>query len=460
MSKTETRSTVILMFAIVVIGCAMGNLSQTGVNAMMEHVGAELGFDVGIGQFLTTLYMLVLGITVPAISFLAAWFSLRKILLVAWTFLTVGSLANFFATGFAMMVAGRVMQAISTGMTMPLTQSIAMTKFPAGKQGTAMGISGIAMGFAPNIGPLVGGWFAQGAGWRWFFCFLLAIAVILIVGTLLVVSKEDAPARDAHLDSVSLVFSTVGFGGLLVGFSNVSNYGFGSPFIWAPLAVGAVFALMFVMRQKRVENPLIHLEVFKAANYTASFWALTCLCASFLGITLIVPLYIQNLCGGTAVEAGFVFVPAAAIAFICNPISGILTDKIGARPVLMIAGFFLVVGSVGMAFIGADTPLWETTLLQAIRAVGISSSMSPFLSWGMHHVPGRYMVDASSFQTTIRQVAASIGTAIMVSFITLGESGVLPNAALGYHLAFGFSGVLSVATLVIVILFVKDRPQA
>lgn len=460
MTDTENRRIVILMFAVVVIGCAMGNLSQTAVNSMMVYVGTELGFGVGIGQLLTTLYMLVLGITVPAISYLANRFSMRKILLVAWTFLTVGSLANFFAQGFGMMVTGRVLQAISTGMTMPLTQSIAMTKFPPGKQGTAMGISGIAMGFAPNIGPLVGGWFAQGPGWRWFFCFLLVFSAILIICTLLVVPKENAPARDAHLDVLSLVYSTLGFGGLLVGFSNVSNFGFGSLFIWIPMVLGLVFSIAFVLRQKRVENPLIHLDVFQAPNYSASFWALICLCASFLGITLIIPLYVQNLCGGTAVDSGIVFIPAAVVAFIFNPVSGILTDRVGARPVLVTAGFFLVIGSSGMAFIGPDTPLWVTTLLQTIRAIGVSSSMSPFLSWGLANVPGYRMVDASSFQTTTRQVAASIGTAIMVFFIMLGSSGVLPSAAWGFHLAFGFSAVLSVVTLVIVILSVKDRPEA
>lgn len=446
--KSE-RGQVYALFAIVVFACAFGSLTQTVMNAMLGGVEADFGIDASVGQWLTTIYMLVLGVTVPLVTFLSLKFSTRNLLFLVLTVFFAGCLVAFFAPNFPVLVAARVMQAFAAGITLPLIQSIAMLRFPKGQNGTAMGISGIAMGFAPNIGPTIGGALVDSWGWRSFFVLLMIALAILFVLTVLLVEREPASDRPAVLDVPSFALSTCGLGGLLLGFSNASSVGFADPLVIASLAVGAVFLVSFAVRQKRIEHPLIDMGIFRSARFRASFVIQNCLFGSFMGITLIVPLYVQGLCGGTALEAGMVFIPATILAIVFNPLAGILADKIGPRPVAIAAGALLLVGAASMAFIDEGTPLWLVTLMQTIRGIGVSSLIGPLNSWGMSQLPHRIMMDGSAFFACIRQACASFGTALMVFAITmLGTAATGEPSALGYQVAFGLSAVLSLAVFV------------
>ena len=440
------------LFAIVVFACALGSLTQTVMNSMLEGVRADFGVDASIGQWLTTIYMLALGITVPAVTFLSQRFSIRNVVFLALALLLAGGVVDVFAPTFEMLVLGRVLQAVGAGITLPVLQSIAMMRFPRGQNGTAMGIAGIAMGFAPNIGPLIGGALVDTWGWRSFFVIFLAVVCILIFATFCLVESEEAPMRDARFEIVSFLYSTLGFGGLLLAFSNAASMSVASPLVWLPAIVGVVCLVLFVVRQKRIEHPLISMRIFRSAHFRASFVAQNCLFASFMGITLIVPLYVQGLLGLSAVEAGIVFVPATILAVIVNPLAGILSDKVGVRPVVLVAAVLLSIGAVSMAFVDADTPLWALTLMQTIRGMGVSALIGPLNSWGMGGLPREIMMDASAFFAAVRQACASLGTALMVFAITslsaMAQTGAI-DAVFAYQAAFGISAVLAICVLAV-----------
>ena len=438
--KSE-RMGVYALFAIVVLASASGNLSQTAVNAMLGDIMLQFGLTVDLGQWLTTSYMLVLGITVPVATFLSRRFSVRQHVFIALAFFLVGALADLFAPNFGVLLAGRVFQAISTGMLMPLMQTIAMTRFPRGRQATAMGVAGIAMGFAPNIGPTIGGAMSFSLGWRSFFVLLVVIMLALAAAAAVAIKPSAAPDKSARLDVVSLAQSTLGFGGLLLAFSNASSFSFESPFIWAPLVLGALFLVLFVRRQKRVDDPLISMDIFSSRQYRAGFIAQNLLNASFMGV--------KGLCGGTALEAGVVLLPGTVAALVLNPLAGVLTDKVGVRPVALVSGAFLATGAVLMSFLDADTPLYVTTLCQAVRAVGVSGLVGPLTSWSLAQLPRPIVADGSSFCISARQACASLGTSVMVFLIAVAGASAagLANPALAYQLAFGFSAVMAVATL-------------
>ena len=437
------------LFAVVVLGSALGNLSQTAVNAMLGEIMLEFGMDVDLGQWLTTSYMLMLGVTVPVATFLSRRFSVRQHVFIGLAFFLAGAVLDLLASNFGVMLAGRVCQAMSTGMLMPLLQTIAMTGFPPGRQATAMGVAGIAMGFAPNIGPTIGGAMSFAWGWRSYFVLLVVITVALGVVAAMVVKPSAAPDRSAHLDVVSLAFSTLGFGGVLLAFSDASSFSFDSPFIWVPLVLGAVFLVLFVRRQNRVDHPLISMEIFSSAQYRAGFVAQNFLNASYMGITLVLPLYVEDLCGGTALDAGIALLPGTVAALALNPLAGFLTDRVGARPVALVAGILLVVGSASMAFLEADTPFALVMLCQGVRAAGVSGLVGPLTSWSLAKLPRPLVADGSSFCIAARQACASFGTSAMVFAITAvgASSWGLADPALAYQLAFGFSAVMAFVTL-------------
>lgn len=448
------RGRVYALFAIVMLASAFGNLSQTAVNAMMPEIMGEFSLDVSLGQWLTTSYMLVLGIAVPAATFLGKRFTTRQHVFIALAFFLVGALADCLASNFAVLLAGRICQAVSTGLLLPLMQTIAMTRFPEGRRATAMGIAGIAMGFAPNIGPTIGGAMIFSFGWRSFFYLLLAAVIVLAAATALCIAAEKPADGAAKLDAVSLMQSTLGFGGLLLAFSNASGFALTSPFIWVPLVLGILFLVLFVRRQNRVDDPLINMGIFKSRQFTSGFMALNFLHASFMGITLVIPLYIEGLCGGTSLDAGIVLLPGTLAALFLNPVAGALVDRIGIRPVVMVSGVLLAFGSIIMVFVDENTPLFVTMLFQAFRAFGVSGLMAPLISWSLADLPRSIVTDGSSFCIAVRQACASLGTSAMVYLITV-VSPTAATPALAYQLAFAFSAVFAVLTFAYIVVRVK-----
>ncbi|MEG0621018.1 MAG: DHA2 family efflux MFS transporter permease subunit [Raoultibacter sp.] len=440
------RAKVYALFTIVMLGAALGNLSQTALNAMLADVALEFSISMSMGQWLTTIYMLTLGAVVPLATFFARRFSLKNLIYIAQGFFLAGALLDFVAWNFPVLLLGRVLQAISTGMLLPLVQTIAVTRFQKNRRATAMGIAGIALGFAPSIGPTIGGALVGSMGWRSFFVILVVLSGMLLVATAVCVNAEKVPPDSMPLDSLSFVLSTLGFGGLLLAFSNASNFSLTDPVVWAALVVGIVSLVLFVLRQRRVPDPLINLHIFSSRQFTIGFIAQCLLFASFLGITLVVPLYVEGLCGKTALEAGFVLLPGTIAALVINPLAGVLTDRVGVRPVVLCSGVFLVLGAVGMVFMDAHTSLAQMMLWQGVRNVGIAGLIGPLTSWSLAKLPQEIVTDGSSFCVAVRQVCASLGTATMVFIITTTAS-VAVNPALGYQLAFACSALLAAATL-------------
>lgn len=438
------------MFAIVTLTAAFGALTQTAMNSMLSGVQASFGTPESVSQWLTTIYMLVIGVTVPLVTHLARRYAVRTLIFVALAFMLVGALIAASAPNFYVLLFARVLQGISTGMMLPVMQTIAMTRFPRGQNATAMGIAGIALGFAPNIGPLFGGLLVDSWGWRSYFWILVCIIIALAIATIVLVRKRAHEAHDAHLDYLSALLSTVGFGCVLLSFSTAAYRPITDPTIWTGLVVGIVCVAWFIVRQHRIKHPLIHMSIFQSRTYVVSFVAQNLLNASFMGITLILPLFIVNIAGMTPVDAGLVFLPTTILAVLFNPLAGILSDKIGARPVVVSSAVLLAAGSTAMVFIDANTPFWLITALQVVRGIGVSSIIGPLNSWGMHKLPMDNMIDGSAFFTTVRQACASFGTALMMLLISV------VGGALGYNLALGLSAALAVGVLICSVFFVRD----
>ena len=448
----EGKSWTYAIFAVVVLSSALGNLSQTGLNAMLVTVCGELGIATGVGQWLTTAYMFVLGAVVPLASYLMGRFRLKDLTVLAIVIFIAGAAIAAAATTFPVLLTGRIVQAVAAGILLPLLQTIAMTRFPDGRKATAMGISGIAMGFSPNIGPTIGGAMVDVWGWRSFFVMLAVLSLVILLFCVFFIKRHDDASFSVSLDLFSFVLCTVGFGGILTACSEASSHPLTSPYIWVPLIVGLLCLMAFTYRQHHTEEPLIDLSIFENADYRVGFWAQCFLCASFMGITLLVPLFIEDFRGGTPLEAGMVLLPGTVAALIFNPLAGILTDKIGVRPVAIGGGICLAAGAVSMAFMDAATPLWLIMALQGVRAIGVSSLIGPLTSWSLMGLAGKKTSDGSAFGLAARQTASSVGTALMVMCV---EGIPLLAGGAAYHAAFGVSAVFAVITLICILAKVR-----
>lgn len=458
MARGGLRDSIVL-YALVVVGASLCNLSQTAVAAMIMPVMFDLGIDVDTGQWLTSGYILALGMAVPIAAYLQRRVSDRVYAVLALSLFGIGSLICLVSTNFPLMLFGRIVQAVSGGLLIPQLQTIAMTRFPADRRATAMGIGGIGLGFAPNIGPTVGGAMDAAFGWRSFFVLMAAFSAILVILSLVFVRNQKVGDSSAKFERVSFVFSTLGFGGVLLGLSQASTYGLASAWVWGPLVVGGVFIVLFARREQTVSHPLIHFEIFDSKRFRVGLVSMCVLFASYLGPTLIIPLYVVNVLGGTSLEAGLVALPATITAIFMNPLSGIAADKYGERIVVLVTGALLVVGSIGCVFVNETTPLAQLTFFQTIRAMGVSGLIGPILSYSLSGLEPRLVGDGSASVALLRQAAGSFGTAAAVFILTAlapsAVAGGLFGLALPHAAAFGFSAVLAVALFVYTAMRVK-----
>lgn len=425
---------------------------------MLTSVMADFSVSVDIGQWLTTGYMLVLGVVVPAATFLQRRLSERGYLALCFVLFLAGSVIDFLAPWFALMLCGRILQAMSVGLLIPELQTMCMTRFDPGRQATAMGVAGIALGFAPNAGPALGGAMDFAFGWRSLFA-LHAVLTLLLLVSVFAFAEDDAPdGPRERLETPSFVLSTFGFGGILLGLSQASAYGLKSAFTWLPVAIGAACLALFLLRQRSVPNPLMDLRIFKSASFRSGLLASVFLFACYMGVTLVIPLFVEDVLGGTSLDAGLVILPTTFTALLVNPLAGWLADRVGMRVVTLTFGLFLAAGSIACAFVGVDTPLWALSLFQAIRAIGVSGLVGPLLTFMLSQLAGTLVAHGSSASVIIRQVAATFGTAIMVLCITA----LIPMAqysgasvALPYQAAFAFSAAMGVACLATIAARVK-----
>ena len=228
--------------------------------------------------------------------------------------------------------------------------------------------------------------------------------------------------------------------------------------MWLPILVGVAFLVLFVRLQRAIGEPLMDLRIFESRPFRDGLLASVFLFASYMGITLVIPLYVTDVLGGTSLDAGLVIFPATFTALIVNPLAGVLADKTSPRLASLVFGAFLVVGSVGCMFVGDDTPLWLLSVWQTIRSIGVSGLIGPLLTFALATLDGPLVPHGSTASVIIRQVAATFGTAIMVLIVSLvGDAALAASAstALPYQAAFGFSAVMAVASLAIIVLRVK-----
>ena len=456
--KERISKGVIPLFTIVVIGTGLGGMTQTALNTMAAEVLADLSTDIGWGQWLTTIYIFCMGAAVPLASYVQRKLSVRSLILISYGLYLTGSRCDFAAVNFPMLIIGRVMEAVATGILMPLLQTIAMTRFPATMHGTAMGFAGIALGFAPNMGPVLGGAIATTVGWRFLFLILSAASALLIAGTLAMVRERDVKDSTATLDGLSLCLSTFGFGGLLLSFTAAANMALSEPLVWGSLVIGVICLVIFVRRQKTLRLPLVNLHIFDFKGYRANLISQCFLYGCFVGMTLIIPLTVVEAGGHTSFEAGLVLFPGALVALVFEPGAGWLSDRFGTRRVAIAGGFLLSLGAVAIAFVPVSAPLWIFALCQAVRCMGLTTlipsttaaALSPLGKEGI-------TTDGSATLIMCRQISAALATAIMIFLLKLFTTPDTP--VLGYAMALGFSGLLAILCLLCVVLFVHDKKE-
>ncbi|KRM56018.1 MDR family MFS transporter [Lacticaseibacillus sharpeae] len=446
-------------------------LTQTILTTAFPTLMATFHIGASAVQWLTTGFMLVMGIMIPVSAWLLAKFNVKYLYISAISLFLFGTIICRFAVSFPMLLAGRLIQAAGVGMSAPTFQNVMYSIFPPEKRGSAMGLAGIVIGLAPAIGPTLSGWVLLHHSWRSLFSIIIPIAILVIVAASFTMRKV-LTTTDPKIDSVSVVMSTIGFGSVLYGFSTVGDQGWGSPVVLGALALGVIFVILFVYRQLHMETPLLELRVFTSPIYTLSVILTAVAFMSMVGVEMVLPMYIQTIRGESAFNSGLILLPGAVMMGIMSPITGRIFDHLGAKRLSNTGLFLLLVGTIPLIAVGEDTPIVIITVLYAVRMFGITMVTMPVTTAGMNALPANLISHGTAVNNTVRQIAASIGTAILVSVLSVVTKANMPGAGVsaaaalaqtlaatvsGYRAAFIVSTVFAIIGYVLATRLPQDR---
>lgn len=418
-----------LLVIVLLIGTFCTVLNQTLLTTAFPTLMKAFNISASSVQWLTTGFLLVNGIMIPISAWLINKFSSKKLYMTAMVIFLIGTITCFAAPNFSVLLIGRLIQAAGVGISMPLLQNIMLSIFPPEKRGSAMGMAGIVIGLAPALGPTLSGWIIDHYTWRDLFGMVIPIVIlVLILASFLM--KSVIHLSNPSIDILSALMSTIGFGSLLYGFSTVGDNGWSSPKVLSFLVVGMLVIAAFSWRQLHLEHPFLELRVFKSRTFTIAAILVGVVNMAMVGAEMVLPLYIQNIRGESAFHSGLMLLPGAVVMGAMMPITGAIFDKYGAKRLAISGMLILTAATLPFAFLTKETPIAMIVILYALRMFGISMVMMPVTTSGMNALPMNLISHGTAVNNTFRQIASSIGTAILISILSNVTKGNLPKAEL------------------------------
>lgn len=405
------------IIAALMIGAFVAILNQTLMNVALPSIMNSLDIKPTIAQWLTTGFMLVNGVLIPVTAFLIARFSTRQLFITAMSVFTLGTLICAISPNFGLLLTGRLVQAAGAGIIMPLMTVVFLNIFPVENRGKAMGMMGIAMIFAPAIGPTLSGYIVEHATWRVLFYMILPFSVIAtLIGVFFL--KNVTEVSRPKLDTLSIILSTIGFGGLLYGFSDAGNNGWSSTTVIATLTAGVIGLILFVWRQMIVKVPMLEFRIFKYNMFTLTTLINVIVTMAMFAGMILLPIYLQQIRGFTPVESGLLMLPGAILMGVMSPITGAIFDRIGAKW-LAVAGLVITtITTWEFSNLTETLSYGHIMMIYTARMFGMSLLMMPIQTAGLNALPQSMNAHGTAMSNTLRMVSGSIGTAILVTIMS------------------------------------------
>ena len=421
-----------VVLGIMVSGTTAACISQSMMIAALPAVMHEYGISASSGQLLTTAYIFVLGLISAMTGYLMNRFDSKKL---------------FFASMASFAV---LLQAGGAGVCLPLVQLVALNIYPKSQYGQATAIVGMIIGFAPAIGPTISGFLIDAWGWRSMFWMLGAIALAVMVLTVLllddVVRRPDHPG---HFDLVSALLYSGGFVLVMIAATMLESGGFvGAGFI-APLLLGVAGLVVFARRQLRVPEPFLRLQCFRDKTFAVSTLIVICAHMMFMAPSIMVPLFVQDIQGLSATVSGLTLLPGAIMMGVMNPVTGRLLDRRGPRPLIAVGCVTVLAGTVAFALIPASVPEWVVTVLYGVRATGIACLMMPLTAWACTTLDPDELAQASAIITSARQLIGSLSASVFIAAMALTSQNALGVDLGGFDFSFWLQCIVPVLAFIL-----------
>ena len=436
------------------LGAFVGMFSETSLNIALPTLVQALQVNTGTIQWLVTGYMLVIGIVLPLSSLLNRWFTTRQVIIFALSDFIIGAAISALGSSFAVVLVGRMIQGIGTGLILPLMFAVVMQIFPPQKIGAVMGMCALVIMFAPAVGSTLTGLILGKLSWNWIFWLFipfLAIALLFAITSLENVGNITCP----HVDGLSIVESAIGCSGLVIGASLSSRFGWLSVPVITALATGVVVLAFYTHRQLHLAEPILNLRIFKHRAFAIGTGLVMLDFGIILSSMYLLPMYIQNGLLLLVAMAGMIMLPGGVRNAITSAVAGHLYDNVGAKRPALVGVVLALVGVLMLLTTSTRTTVTFVIAAHVILMIGCPLFMAPSQTSALNALPGISSNDGSKILNTMQQIVGAVATAVATSLLELGRRGTAGTAAArfttGAHYGFCFTLILAIIAFVFVI---------
>jgi EmrB/QacA subfamily drug resistance transporter len=403
---------------VVVIGALMSILNQTVVNVALPTLESDFNVSLTDIQWVVTAYALGLAAVIPLTGWLADRYGTKRVFLVSQILFALSSILCALAWSDASLIAFRVIQGLAGGLIMPIGMTILMMVSRPEERGRMMSVMGVPMLLGPVLGPLLGGWLVQGVSWRLIFVINVPIGVVGALLSAAYLRGRAGSSGSQRPDLGGLILGIPAVVAIVYGLSQPSSRGWGSPETILPLAGGTVLLLVFYLYELRQEAPLIEMRVFRDAAFSAAMLVNFLIALALFGTVLLVPLFLQQVQGYGALDAGVVLAAQGVAAAVVMPIGGLLTDRFGARQVVPFGLALLTGATIWLATLTPDTPRWVVALMLAGRGAGMGLSIMQAMSSAYITLAPRLIARATSVSQVVNRIGSALGVAIVATILS------------------------------------------
>ncbi len=411
---------ILLLFIGLMVAMFMFSLNQTILATALPTIVGELN-GVDLMLWVSTAFMLASTVMMPIYGKIGDLFGRKPLFIFAIVMFMAGSLAAMIAQDMRLLILGRVLQGIGGGGMMILAQAIIAAVVPARRRGKYMGIMGSVFAVSSVAGPLIGGWLTEGPGWRWAFAmnFPLGLFAILCAVVFLRIPRTANATRPkvdgAGMALIALFTSSV----ILASAWGGHQFAWTSPVILGLVALALVAAVVFVLAERRVSEPIIPLWLFRERNFILCTIAGLTIGVAMFGVLSYMPTYLQMVHGIDATIAGFMMVPMMATMLVFGTVVGFVVEKTGRYKIYPVIGFVLIFASlVLMSLMQADTPAYWSIVHLAMLGLGLGLTMQLLVLIVQNSFPVAVVGTATASNNFFRQIGATLGMAVIGSMFT------------------------------------------
>lgn len=452
MKESEKRIDGKLVLSILAAGIMSfsGVVVETAMNVTFPTLMEEFGIGTSTVQWITTGYLLVLAVIIPASSYLKKRFTTKALFVTAVCLFIIGTVMAAAAPAFSVLLAGRLIQGVGTGIALPMMFNIVLEQVPEDRLGLMMGIASLITAMAPAVGPSLGGVIVSWFGWRMIFVVLLPLLVLSFIFGVTSI-RQVTETKKISFQAVDYLLIAVGFACFIFATSMASEAGWTSIRVIVLFLVSILAIVIFYRRSIRSDAPLIDVKVFHHLPFSLSVAILLLIQFICLGLGYLIPNYSQIVSGEEAFVAGCLLLPGCILGACIAPVSGRMLDRFGAKKPILTGITAIIISLCCFSIFAADLTTVLFIIFYLIFAFGQGFSSGNSMTNGLRQLPAEMNADGNAVFNTLQQLAGAIGTSVITTIVASAQAARPDDMALatmeGSRNSFYLLAVLAVAAL-------------